>query len=87
MKVDSTPIEDPRLAVFGAAFGAMTALTLFAGVVISRKLASSKEAFEEEMAPAEVEFEMLSTSPDSSPEDSVPPHGTITGGPSNRRPV
>jgi len=87
VKVDSTPIEDPRLAVFGAAFGAMTALTLFAGVVISRKLASSKEAFEEEMAPAEVEFEMLSTSPDSSPEDSVPPHGTITGGPSNRRPV
>lgn len=87
IKVDATPIEDPRLAVFGAVFGAAAALTLFAGVVFSRKLASSKDAFEEAMAQPEVEFEAPNKAAASTADDSVPPHGTITGGPPVRRPV
>lgn len=84
VKVDAAPIEDPRLAIFGVVFGAAAALTLFASVIAGRKMASSKEEFEEVMAQPEPAF---SPGGSTHPDDSVPPHGTITGGPPARRPV
>lgn len=55
--VDPTPVEDPRLQLFGMIFGGASAVLLFGGLLLWRRIASDQQAFEEKIKLSEGGFE------------------------------
>ena len=55
-EVDPTPVEDPRLQLFGIIFGAASGVLLFGGLVLWRRIAADQQAFEEKIKLSEGDF-------------------------------
>ncbi len=55
--VDPIPVDDPRLELFGMIFGGASAVLLFGGLILWRRIASDQQAFEEKIKMTESDFE------------------------------